>query len=73
VNGIRCHDCQRVIPPGVMWSKRIECRLLNGIEQVFGVNITGFPLSKAAGLPLVWIKHSKCYWAAEKRERRASA
>lgn len=71
MNGVRCHDCGTPIAPGVMWAKRIEARFLNGAEQVFGVNITGSPLSKAVGLPLVWIKHSKCYWATEKRERRA--
>jgi hypothetical protein len=60
-----------MLTPGIEMAKRAEARRQPGGEiKVFGVNMPDGSLSQAAG-ELVWVKHSKHYWADEKREQRA--
>ena len=69
---MRCHDCQKVLA-GVAFLKRAEYRTQEDESvKIFGVNMPDGPLAKAEGR-LLMVKDSKCYWAEEKRVRRARA
>ncbi len=69
---MKCRDCHRVIPPGQAWDTRAEChRHPDGTEHVYGAGLPDGPCGSAPeGATLVWAKHRKCFYVAERRRER---